>query len=497
MARKSKSSERESSGKTASETPEEDAAPEASRETDETLEGGEAAQESLGPETNVTPSATEDTVPDGEKDGDETPRPESEETAATEDTEPPADPFDTDPADDTLETALADDSAETDLADDTLDSEAAAGGRFDDTGTQAMSSATDDSLTPTEPAADREAPRQPPAEPPRPDPQPQSRGMLPLLLGGILAGLIGFGAAYYATSAGIMSDTADLEILRRDTEERLSEQSDRIAALSEQVGTVPEAPDMTGLEAAVDDLTSRIDGLAGRVEDHDARLEELSSKVSQLESRPIVEAASDAAVEAYEAELKKLQDAMAAQRAEIEAMTEEARALESKAEDTAQATLRRAALSRIQTALDSGGSFAAPLAELEEAGVEAPEILSQTAETGVATLAELQAQFPDAARQALAAAREAAADAGETGGWQAFLETQLGVRSLEPREGNDPDAILSRAEAATRDGRLQDALAEIEALPEAARAELSNWSEQAARRLEAVAAAQKLSEELN
>ncbi len=497
MARKSKSSDRESSGKTVSEKPEEDAAPEAATETDETLESGEAAQESLAPETDVTPPAAEDTVADGEEDGEETPGPEPEETASTEDTEPPADPFDTDLADDTLETAPADDTPETDLADDTLDSEAAAGGGFDDTGTQAMSSATDDSLTPTEPAADREAPRQTPTEAVRPDPQPQSRGMLPLLLGGILAGLIGFGAAYYATSAGLMSDTADLETLRRDTEERLSEQSDRIAALSDQIGAAPEAPDMTGLEAAVDDLTARIGDLAGRVGDHDARLEDLSTKVSQLESRPIVEAASDAAVEAYEAELKKLQDAMATQRAEIEAMTEEARALENKAEETARATMRRAALSRIQTALDSGGSFTAPLAELEETGVEVPEILSQTAQTGVATLSELQAQFPDAARQALAAAREAAADAGETGGWQSFLESQLGVRSLEPREGNDPDAILSRAEAATRDGRLRDALAEIEALPEVARDELSDWSQRAAHRLEAVAAAQKLSEELN
>ena len=78
-----------------------------------------------------------------------------------------------------------------------------------------------------------------------------------------------------------------------------------------------------------------------------------------------------------------------------------------------------------------------------------------------------------------------------------FIRTQLDARSLEPREGDDPDAILSRAEAATQQGRLTDALAEIEALPDVARAELSDWAAQATRRLEAVAAAQQLSEELN
>lgn len=492
MARKTKTSERESSGKTVSETPGGEKPPEAATETDETHEAGEASQETATPETEDTPSAPDDTASEDREDrAEDGPGPQPEEAGATEDT-PPAD----DTRDSSL-SELSDEEPGTTSADDTLDAEAASGDGFDDTGPQAMSSATDDSLTPSEPAADREAPRQTAMEPPRPEPQPRSRGVLSLLLVGVLAGLIGFGASYYVMTSGGISDTSAVDTLRSDTEDRLSAQSERIAALSDQVAAVPEAPDISGLEEAVEDLANRIDALAGRVEGHEARLEDLSTKLSQLESRPIVEAASEAAVAAYEAELKKLQEAMAAQRAEIEAMTEEARALEASAEETAQATLRRAALSRIQTALESGGGFAAPLAELEEAGVEAPEILSQTAETGVPTLSDLQARFPDAARQALAAARDAAADAGETGGWQAFLKTQLGVRSLEPREGNDPDAILSRAEAATRDGRLRDALAEIEALPDVARQELSDWSEQAARRLEAVAAAQKLSEELN
>jgi hypothetical protein len=112
---------------------------------------------------------------------------------------------------------------------------------------------------------------------------------------------------------------------------------------------------------------------------------------------------------------------------------------------------------------------------------------------GVATLAELSAAFPEAARAALTAAREAS---GESEGLGGFLRTQLGVRSLEPQEGDSADAVLSRAEAALRDGRLTDALAEVAALPEAGQAALAEWTARAETRQDAVAAAEELAQSL-
>ena len=70
------------------------------------------------------------------------------------------------------------------------------------------------------------------------------------------------------------------------------------------------------------------------------------------------------------------------------------------------------------------------------------------------------------------------------------------MRSLDPQEGDSPDAILSRAEAALRDGRLTDALAEIGSLPEQGRAELSDWVARAEMRQTAVAAAEQLTQSL-
>jgi hypothetical protein len=66
------------------------------------------------------------------------------------------------------------------------------------------------------------------------------------------------------------------------------------------------------------------------------------------------------------------------------------------------------------------------------------------------------------------------------------------VRSLAPREGNDPDAVLSRAEAALAAGDLGTALAEAAALPEAGQAAMAGWVGLAAVRQAATAALAEL-----
>ena len=78
-----------------------------------------------------------------------------------------------------------------------------------------------------------------------------------------------------------------------------------------------------------------------------------------------------------------------------------------------------------------------------------------------------------------------------------FLRDNLGARSLEPRDGDDADAVLSRAEGALKAGRLGDALAELETLPDASRAELTGWIELAETRRNAIAAAEELNASLS
>lgn len=313
-------------------------------------------------------------------------------------------------------------------------------------------------------------------------------GFWSMLLGGIAAAGIGVFAAPYVLPP-------DWFAPQGVSEAELDAQAGRIAALEERLAGLAPPADQSG----------EIDGLSQTLTDLTGRIAEIEARVGELAARPAPQApasgVSEGAVAALEdrlaaqgAEYAAQQGAIDALRAEIAALRGEAEAQEAAARDSAQAVLRRAALTRIRTALDTGEGFAPALADLRETGAEVPEALAALAENGAPTRAALAESFPEAARAALAAAR---AEAGEGTSVTGFLRSQLGVRSLTPREGEDPDAVLSRAEAALSGGRLAEALAEIEALPETARAPLADWAAQARSRAAALAAAEALLAAMN
>ena len=193
-----------------------------------------------------------------------------------------------------------------------------------------------------------------------------------------------------------------------------------------------------------------------------------------------------------------LRDAIAQQRLEVEEMTQQALEAETNAEQQAALSKARAALSEVYAALSAGAPYAEQVNTIEANGVSVPSELSGPAGDGVPTLAALTEDYPPAAREALSEARRLESDA-ETGTqrFATFLADQIGARSVTPRAGDAPDAILSRAEAALRDGDLQQALTELEALPDEAKAPLSDWMARAQTRVAAVSAADGLAQELN
>jgi hypothetical protein len=73
-----------------------------------------------------------------------------------------------------------------------------------------------------------------------------------------------------------------------------------------------------------------------------------------------------------------------------------------------------------------------------------------------------------------------------------FLQSTTGARSMTPREGTDPDAVLSRAEAALGAGDLDLSLTEIAALPAVAQEAMAGWTTQAKTRQDALAAVAEL-----
>ena len=193
----------------------------------------------------------------------------------------------------------------------------------------------------------------------------------------------------------------------------------------------------------------------------------------------------------------EMQEALDTGMARIEAAGETAVLAERNAKQAENAAAARVAYARMISALDSGIGFAAELGILREMGeLEPPPSLASAADDGVPTLGELTDAFPEVAREALDAATLEAVDSGDIGPLRAFLRTQLGLRSLEPREGESPDAVLSRAEAAARADDLDTALTEIAALPEAGRARFADWIALAELRRDALDAAAALAAQL-
>ncbi|MEQ8368523.1 MAG: hypothetical protein RIB61_17640 [Roseicyclus sp.] len=382
-------------------------------------------------------------------------------------------------------------------------------------------SAGDDSVMPTDATAVEEGdspssdatpePAQRPAPAPAAYEQSSGPGFVPLILGGVIAAGIGYGAAYMGylpTGADTTSDTTAITAALEAQNETLAALQAQVSELANAEPVMPEMPEIPTVDLGP--VTEQIQALSTQIDGTTSAIADIAARVTVLEERPVFtgdvdedNAAAVAAVGQLQEELRAQQEAAAAEAAALQAAAAEAANAAAQAEaaaaeaaqalaaaeadaadavaaaaaaaDTAMAEAQAAAaLREVQLAMTSGAPFAEPLAVL--AGVvDTPDSLTAVADTGVPTLEAIEAGFAPAARAALPVAlRETAGDstADRLG---AFLMGQIGGRAIEPREGDDPDSVLSRVGAAVQAGDLQEALTEIASLPDGARAELAPW----------------------
>ncbi|MFV0359567.1 hypothetical protein [Tropicimonas sp.] len=322
--------------------------------------------------------------------------------------------------------------------------------------------------------------------------------------------------------------TADLAALRSEADATRDTISTQISSVS---GSLDE---LRAQAATADNLAQTTAGLAqatASISAMGAEQATIRTQIAELEKRPIAEATDPAAVSAlraYEAEMAALRNDVAAQigrseelaastaaaaneaveravaasqaamadaEAAKQAAMADAEAAKQAAAAEAAAAARAQALVDIQAALETGAPFDGALAALGQTGV--PAALSAVAGSGVATLADLQKSFAPAAREALAGARREAAPDDDMGGRVgSFMQRQLGLRSLAPREGNDPDAVLSRAEANVAGADLAGAVSELSNLPQAGQQAMAEWIALADARARALAAADELAASL-
>jgi hypothetical protein len=347
-----------------------------------------------------------------------------------------------------------------------------------------------------EPAADAPAAvAEPPviepklAEPPlaQNSPAPPRRlGVVGPLLGGALAATGGFALSHFDILGFAAPD-----------------QSAEVTTLTKRLDEV-----LTGQELALKEVNGELASITARVEKLESapvpempdlsKLDELDRRLAEIEALPAEGGASNAALTAKLAELEqrlaaKPEGAPAELQADLDAALERLNAAEAaataratEAEIAAAAAKRGQALDGLAKIVADGSPFVAELQALGDPALI--EALGPMAEAGVPTLAKLQADFPAAARDALTIARDVSAEDGWGDRLMDFLASQTGARSLTPREGDDPDAVLSRAEFALSEGRVADAVAEFDPMDPAVRAPLEPWIADAKAHLAAAAA---------
>lgn len=346
-----------------------------------------------------------------------------------------------------------------------------------------------------EPNVDQDpiAPQVPPAAPipERRAETPKRSGPLLLLVGGVLAALAGFGVAQLVPNGWPIGNTSALQTELTAQVSQIEALKTQVLELSQRLDSSKLADRIAALEAApaptIPEPAASVDTSA------------LEARIAALEARPAGASADPAAMAQLKAEIEAVKANGAAivspqVQASLDAKVKETEArlatIEATAKASAAAAISRAAVRQIAAALDSGTPYGAALADL--AGTDLPAVLTDHAGTGLPTLPSLQAEFPDAARAALDAALRADMGATWTERVTNFLRTQTGARTLSPREGTDPDAILSRAEDATAKGDIATALTEIATLPPEGLAPLVAWQARARLRLEAEVALQAL-----
>lgn len=358
---------------------------------------------------------------------------------------------------------------------------------------------------------------------------PPSRSALPLFLGGVVAAGLGLGVGWYAAEEGWIGAAPEVDLSTQDA--RIDSLSGEIEALEARLAEVAEqadAPratpdDLAQVESGVQDsldsgfaeLSARIDteteGLAeARAEAQEIgqamgsllqRLERAEAELTDLDGIDTVIADQGAslnesisALSVRVASIQGTQDELRAEIAEVRDIAEQriediqTAAAEAAAEADRRAALAeaRAALDTIAAALQSGAPFAPALARVETATDAIGQPLRDAADSGVPTVGTLQDDFGRAARAGLSASLQRMESESTTDRLTNFLRSQVGQRSLQPREGDDPDAVMSRATQAVNDGDIAAALDELEALPAAGQEAMSGWLDAARARMDAL-----------
>jgi len=334
------------------------------------------------------------------------------------------------------------------------------------------------------------------APPPEPPPQPSENAPRhlpgrPLLEAGLAGGLVALIVFFVLWLAGLFTGTetrSDHQLARIETQ--LREISSRPAPRNPETGAIEElaarleklenaAPRTAGnsaaagaaIEGAIKPVQAAVADLARHVEDNAAVIRDARGKA---------EAAVAAAVAARLAadrnnNIEAMGNRVAAlERASKTLADEVAKSLATAGDRPLRAAVAAQAL---RTAVERGDPFAAELAATKMAGVDPRALapLEPFAANGAPNAALLARQLSDLAPEMLKAIAAPTPAGGFLDRLQANAEKLVRIRPTDETLGDDPAAVVSRAQAKAARSDFTGALAELNALPANVRAPAEDW----------------------
>ncbi|WP_417258503.1 COG4223 family protein [Celeribacter sp.] len=343
-----------------------------------------------------------------------------------------------------------------------------------------VSAETDEPETPDQPNDDMATVEEAQSTPPVETVVVKKSGFFSALLGGVVCLGLGYAGAQFIKPDGWPFPGANTGELTAQVEALQAEvaalKSDATKLSDELTQTQTSLENQIKNEVAAIDLNASIAPLADDLASLEARL-------NSVEARPVQDAiVSPEATAAYERQLSEMRTLLDSEVARLRETKAAAQAEE-------QAATAATALASLKAAIDSGAPYRDLLAGIE---IDIPAGIEVAADTGVPAISTLQEAFSPAAREALTASARAAYEEGTQGWFETFTRTQLGLRSLDPKEGDSADAILSRAGADVADADFAAALSELENLPEAGRTAMADWIEKASARVAVTDALQSM-----
>ena len=249
--------------------------------------------------------------------------------------------------------------------------------------------------------------------------------------------------------------------------------------------TAPPAPVIGTSGADAGPMSKDVERLDGEIAELNARLNALAeskaeaSRYDEMEQR----------LEGLTASVQAIRDASADVQlppeleGRIEALAAQVESIAADLSTAGSAQSRSIAMIGVRAAAETGAPYGLLLLEAGFEEADLPEIVRAHQEVGIATISELRESFPEASRAAVRAAEMAPGPDGVAGGIGSLLRSIFQVRPLTPIEGDDPPALLSRAEALVRANQLRDAIEVLDALPEAGRLAMEAWLDRANARL--------------